>query len=183
MNRLLKIENSSLYHGALLELFAVLVQTETFNIPAKDIYGMLELIFAKTEGFSKLSNFIQHCKSWSSFEEFVMPCFVSFVEKSLLAEKNFASEKSHKLIRLLTGQIASREDYFIGSFQCDGATDKTLYMPRITKADERKDGCRTVADVLITTINKLVGQQESKEVSSDSISLIWCCVVCLPNIR
>ena len=183
MNNLLKTDNSSLYHGALLELFAVLVQVETFSIPAKDIQGMLELIFSKTEDFSKLSDFIEHCKSWDSFEEFVMPCFISFLEKSLLAEKSVESEKSHKFIRLLTEQISSRETYFTGSLQCDGANNKTLYMPRIIKEDQRIDGCRTVADILVITINKLIGQQKLKEYLSESVSLMWCCVVCLPNIR
>ena len=183
MNELLKRDNSSLYHGALLELFAVLVQMETFSVPAKDIYGMLKLIFSKTEDFSKLSDFIEHCKSWSSFEEYVMPCFVSFVEKSLLAEKSVESKMSHKLIRLLTEQIASRENYFTGSLHCDGTNDKALYMPRMIKEEQRIDGCRTVADILVITVNKLIGQQKLKEHLSESVSLVWCCAVCLPNIR
>ena len=183
MNEILATKYSIKHKGVLLQLFALLIQTDGFVAPFKETENTLELIFKSDFEVSQISDLMKQCKTWHLYRSTLLPKFVQYIETNLLAEADYNSDKSVTLIKCLCQQVASIEHYFTGPFEskCDRPP---LFHFMQTAQRVREDGCISVADVISKHISWFCSHQENPgQEFLKALDRVWCCVVLLPYLR
>ena len=166
-----------------LDFFAQLIQSNTINSPLGELQHSIDLIFKAGFEESHITNFLKKCKASPIYYQILLPHFLKYVESSLFNEMDYQSEKSVLLIKCLCEQVSSSKDYFIGVFQSKYDELLLMHFSKIVEND-RKDGCTSVADMILKHLTDFSNHAIVPDRSFLSVlDTVWCCVLLLPYLR
>lgn len=183
MNELLAIKASFKCKEVVVDLFAILIQTDKFDPPVHGVQLTVDLLLKADLEATLISDFVQKCKGWHMHGRMILPEFVKYIETNILSESKYNSEKSIQFIQCLCQQIASDHFYFKGPLKADSSHIPLLYCLQSVD-NHRQDGCKSVVDVMLKHIAWFCSQEFTTEVSFlKDLDAAWCCVVLLPHLR